>query len=127
MTSFPVAMRIVLVIGFMVLLTFASLVPGRSEPGATLFIRLVAKTPTLLQKVLHVCLYGVLVLLLVWTLDSLQSRALQFLIPLFVVLAFGSIMEWCQTKVPGRFGTLSDVVLNAVGAALGLLAAALLF
>ena len=35
-------------------------------------------------------------------------------------------MEWRQTKVPGRFGTVNDVVLNAAGAALGLLAAIVL-
>jgi VanZ family protein len=38
-------------------------------------------------------------------------------------VAFGAVMEWCQTKVPGRYGTAFDVALDAAGAALGLLAA----
>ena len=45
------------------------------------------------------------------------------MIALIIAVAFGVVMEWCQTKVPGRYGTVYDVALNAAGAALGLLAA----
>jgi VanZ family protein len=107
----------------MALLTLVSLIPGHHKPGDSVFIWLVANTPTLMQKVLHVCLYGVLALLLVWTLDGIQSRTYRLLIALIIAVAFGGVMEWCQTKVPGRFGTVYDVALNAAGAALGLLAA----
>ena len=107
----------------MALLMLASLIPGHHKPGDSVFIWLVANTPTLMQKVLHVCLYGVLALLLVWTLDGFQPRTYRFLIALIIAVAFGAVMEWCQTKVPGRFGTVYDVALNAAGAALGLLAA----
>jgi len=107
----------------MALLTLASLIPGHPKSGDSAFIWLVAKTPTLMQKILHVCLYGVLALLLVWTLDGIQSRSYRFLISLVIAVAFGAVMEWCQTKVPGRYGAMYDVALNAAGAALGLLAA----
>lgn len=103
-----------------------SLIPGHPKPGDSTFIWLVANTPTLMQKVLHVCLYGVLALLLLWTFEGIQSRAYRFLISFILAVAFGAVMEWCQTKVPGRFGTVYDVALNAAGAALGLLAAAFL-
>lgn len=79
-----------------------------------------------MQKALHVCFYCVLVLLLVWTFEGIESRANRFLISFVIAVAFGAVMEWCQTKVPGRFGTVHDVALNAAGAALGLLAAAFL-
>jgi VanZ family protein len=105
----------------MALLIFASLIPGEHKPGDSVFIWLVASTPTLIQKLLHFCLYGVLALLLAWTLDGVQSRTYRFLMTLIIAVAFGVVMEWCQTKVPGRFGTVSDVVLNAAGAAVGLL------
>lgn len=110
----------------MALLALASLIPSRYRPGDSSVIWLVSRTPTLAQKVLHVCLYGVLAVLLAWTLDGIQPRTLQFLLSFIIAVAFGAAMEWCQTKVRGRFGTVSDVLLNAVGAATGLLAAVLL-
>ena len=110
----------------MAMLMLASLIPGHPKPGDSAFFWLVANTPSLVQKVLHVCLYGVFALLLLWTLDGIQSRVYRFLIAFVIAVAFGAVMEWCQTMVPGRFGTMYDVALNAAGAALGLLAAAFL-
>ena len=108
----------------MALLMLVSLIPAHPKSGDSAFIWLVANTPNLMQKVLHVCFYGVLVLLLAWTLEGIQPRTYRFLIALIIAVAFGAVMEWCQTKVPGRFGTVYDVALNTIGAALGLLAAA---
>jgi VanZ family protein len=110
----------------MTLLTLASLTPGRPQPGDSAFNQLIAQTPTLLQKLLHICLYGVLVLLLAWTLDSIRSRTYRFLISWIIAVAFGAVMEWYQSKVPGRFGTVIDVALNAAGATFGLLVAVFL-
>lgn len=123
MTSISLTTRIVLTLCFIALLMLVSLIPGRPKAGDSAFIWLVANTPTLMQKVLHGCLYGVLALLLVWTLEGIQLRPYRFLIALIIAVAFGAVMEWCQTRVPGRFGTVNDVVLNAAGAALGLLVA----
>jgi VanZ family protein len=103
----------------MALLMFASLLPGRPQPGDAAFVWLIAKTPTLLQKGLHVGLYAALALLLAWTLEPIQSRTYRFLMAFILAVAFGAVMEWSQTRVPGRFGTVIDVALNAVGAALG--------
>ena len=124
MTSFSITLRIVFTLCFMAMLMLASLIPGHPKPGDSAFFWLVANTPTLVQKVLHVCLYGVFALLLIWTLDGIQSRTYRFLVAFVIAVVFGAVMEWCQTKVPGRFGTIYDVALNTVGAALGLLAAA---
>lgn len=126
MTSFLLATRIALTLCFMVLLMLVSLIPGHPKPDDSASIWLLAKTPALMQKALHVCFYCVLVLLLVWTFEGIESRANRFLISFVIAVAFGAVMEWCQTKVPGRFGTVHDVALNAAGAALGLLAAAFL-
>jgi hypothetical protein len=123
MIRFSLTARIILTLCFMALLAFVSLIPGDHQPGDSAFTWLVEKTPTLMQKALHVCLYGVLTLLLSWCLESIQSRAYRLLICLIVAVAFGAVMEWCQTKVPGRFGTAYDVALNAAGAVLGVLAA----
>jgi VanZ family protein len=110
----------------MALLMFASLIPGHTRLGGLAFTWLFAKTPTLLQKVLHVGLYGVLALLLCWTFEGIQSSAYRFTISFITAVVFGAVMEWCQTRVPGRYGTVHDVAINAAGAALGLLAAAFL-
>lgn len=110
----------------MALVMLASLIPGQHKPGDSVFIWMIANTPTLIQKLLHVCLYGALTLLLIWTLDSIQSRTYRFMIALIIAVAFGAVMEWCQTKVPGRYGTVYDVVLNTAGAVLGLLVAVFL-
>jgi VanZ family protein len=107
----------------MALLMFASLLPGHPRPGDPALIRLVAKTPALLQKVLHVCLYGVLAVLLLWTFEGIQSVAYRFLVAFIIAVVFGAVMEWLQTRASGRFGRMHDVALNAAGAALGLLAA----
>jgi VanZ family protein len=123
MTEIPLTTRIVITLGFMALLMVASIIPGRAEPGDSVFIWLVAKTPTLLQKALHICLYAMLTLLWVWTLDAIQSKSQRLVIAVTVAVCFGATMEWYQTKVPGRFGTIVDVALNAVGALLGLFAA----
>jgi hypothetical protein len=126
MHSFSLTYRIVLTICYLGLLALLSLVPGLHKPGDSAFIWLVANTPTLIQKILHVCLYGVLTLLLAWTLDGVGSKTYRFLIALIIAVSFGALMEWCQTKVPGRYATLYDVGLNAAGAVIGLLFAVFL-
>jgi len=122
--SFSSTNRIVLTLCFMAMLMLVSLIPGQPKPGNSAFIGLFASTPTLVQKALHVFLYGVFTLLLVWTLDGIQSKPYRFLIASVIAVSFGAALEWFQTKVPGRFGTLYDVALNTAGAALGLLVAA---
>lgn len=120
-TNFTV--RIIITLFFMALLLIASIIPGRAEPGDSVFIWMVAKTPTLLQKTLHILLYGVLTVLWVWTLDAIQSKSQRLVIAVVIAVCFGAAMEWYQTRVPGRFGSIFDVALNAAGAVIGLFAA----
>jgi len=112
--------------GFMALLLAASIVPGRAQPGDSVFVWIVAKTPTLIQKALHLCLYCMLTLLWAWTLEAIQSKLHRLVIAVCIAVCFGAAMEWFQTRIPGRFGTIYDIGLNAVGALLGLVAAFLL-
>lgn len=99
--------------------------PGSSGHSDSPISWLATKTPAPVQKLLHVCFYAVLALLLVWTLDGIQTWTYRLLIAFIIAVAFGAVMEWCQTMVPGRHGTMFDVALNAAGAALGLLVAVL--
>ena len=123
MCSLSLTVRIIFTLCFAALLAVASLTPPSPRLGDTAFVRLITRMPTLVQKALHVCLYGVLALLLAWTLEGIPSETFRLLISFTVAVGFGAVMEWCQTKVPGRFGASFDVALNAAGAGFGLLAA----
>jgi VanZ family protein len=119
--------RLAFTVTFMAILSVVSLIPGRAQPGDSVFVWLVASTPTLLQKILHLLLYAVLTLLWAWTLESIESKLLRLGIAVSIAVCFGAAMEWYQTKIPGRFGTIFDVALNAVGALIGVLTAIFLF
>ena len=119
--------RLLITLGFMGALFFASAVPGRAQAGDSAFVWLIAATPPPLQKALHICVYAVLTMLWAWTLDNLQSKTLRLILPIAFAISFGALMEWYQTKVPGRYGTLIDVALNTAGAIMGLLLALLIF
>lgn len=127
MNTVSPSIRLAVTAAFMAILLVVSLIPGRAQPGDSVFVWLVASTPTPLQKMLHLLLYAVLTLLWVWTLESLESKVLRFGIAVSIAICFGAAMEWYQTKIPGRFGTIFDVVLNAGGALIGVLAAIFLF
>ena len=77
-------------------IVFVSLIPGQPQPDDFAFTWLVAKTPTLVQKVLHVYFYGVLLLLLVWSLERVESWAYRFVICLIIAVAFGAVLEWAR-------------------------------
>jgi VanZ family protein len=61
-----------------------------------------------------------------WTLASIESRLLRIALTIIATIGLGAILEWQQTRVPGRFGTVFDVALNAIGALIGLALALLL-
>jgi VanZ family protein len=122
MPSIARPIRIALTLSFMGLLAFLSIVPGDPRPGDSAFVWLVAETPRPLQKSMHLILYGVLMLMLAWSFAGVRSRLGRFSICSIIAVGFGAALEWCQTMVPGRFGTLFDVLLDASGVALGLLA-----
>jgi VanZ family protein len=123
MSSIPLATRFGITLLLMAVIIVASIIPGRAQPGDSIFVFLVAKTPTFVQKMMHLCFYGFLTLLWVWTLEAVQSKLYRFAIAIVVAVSLGAVLEWYQTRVPGRFGTLLDVGLNVAGASLGLLAA----
>ena len=75
---------------------------------------------------MHVAVYAALALLWMWTLESVESRIVRIALTLIATIGLGAVLEWHQTRVPGRFGTLFDVALNALGALLGLAMALLL-
>ncbi len=109
----------------LILIVTVSIVPGQARPGDSGLVWLVSATPTPLQKLLHVLAYAVLALLWMWTLDDIESPPIRITVVLSIAVANGAVLEWYQTSVPGRFGTVADVILNAIGAIFGVLGAAI--
>ena len=121
--SISPVLRWVITLTFVVIVVVLSVTPGKSQTGDSIFVWLVANTPTPVQKLMHVVIYAALVGLWAWTLEAIESRFIRFLLAFLIAISLGSALEWYQTRVPGRFGTLVDALLNALGAIAGLLAA----
>ena len=110
---------------YMIGLFVLSSIPGPAQPGDSLLGRLVAQTPVSIQKLMHVLLYGGLAWLWFWTLEPLKNEpATRWLLAFLLTAGYGAFNEWYQLHVPGRFGSCNDILLNSIGAIIGLLMAA---
>ncbi len=121
-----VSVRWLITIAFGILVVILSVTPGRDQTDDSIFVWLIVNTPTLLQKLLHIAVYASLAFLLAWSLENVDPRPLRLAIALVLAVCLGAGLEWYQTIVPGRFGTVLDILLNAAGASIGLLAALLI-
>jgi len=122
----PTIYRWIATLTFVAIIVALSIAPGIERPRNSTLSWLVVNTPTAVQKALHVALYGALAVSWMWTLDSIGSRFTGMWLTLFATVGLGAILEWFQTRVPGRVGTVADVLLNLAGAVLGLSAVLLL-
>lgn len=122
----PVAWRWAATLAFVALIVVLSVTPASGRTGDSIFVWLVVNTATPLQKLLHVAIYAVLSALWLWTLADIPSRPLRMALSFVLSVGLGTALEVHQTSVPGRFGTIADVLLNAIGAIIGLAAAIVL-
>lgn len=124
--ALPLYWRLIVVALLVAGIVAISVAPG--EPGADdgAFSWIVFKTPTFLQKFLHVGVYAVLALLLASVLIYWAERRIALAATVIVCALLGACLEWVQRGVPGRYGTLGDILLNICGATLGTVAAAIL-
>ena len=75
-----------------------------------------ALIPPALNNLLHIPAFALLTFLWFGAVAALGGRRpLRFLLPPLIAFGFGVFDEWHQLSVPGRFGSLTDVLLNAVG------------
>ena len=125
LATIPAGYRWALTLALVALIVGLSITPGVARPDDNLFSWLYAGTPPPAQKVFHIIMYALLAFLWMWTLASIESTRVRLGISLLLTLGLGITLEWYQTRVPGRFGTLVDVLLNAFGAVIGILAAIL--
>ncbi len=124
--SVPAVLRWLVTLAFVGLIIALSVTPGVEKAGDSMFVWLVVHTATPVQKALHVAVYAFLAMLWMWTLEPIESRLVRTSVALVASVGLGALLEWHQTRVPGRFGTILDVILNAAGAIAGLLLALLL-
>jgi len=124
--SFPPVVRWAITLTFVMIVVILSITPGKSQVGDSAFVWLVANTPTPLQKLMHFVIYAALVWLWAWTLEAIKSRNLRLVLAFVLAISLGSALEWYQTRIPGRFGTIVDALLNILGAIVGLVVAFLI-
>jgi VanZ family protein len=60
-------------------------------------------------------------------LEAVDWITARLLVPIALAVVFGALMEALQAFIPGRYGTLYDVMLNALGAGAGLIIALMVF
>jgi len=96
-----------------------SLSPESSSPKNSLVGWIVYSTGTPMQKAAHLVLYAGLVVVWWWALASRNTPRSRAVFVFAIVVVFGSALEYLQTYIPGRFGSLSDVALDSIGAGIG--------
>ena len=124
--SIPVAYRWIVTLAFVAVIIGLSVTPGVERPDDTLFSWLYAITAPPVQKVLHVVTYAILATLWMWTLAGIESLPRRIAISFVLAVVLGVALEWYQTTVPGRYGSIIDILLNTVGILAGLVVAVFL-
>ncbi len=102
---------------YMAALFYVSSMPGHVMEADPVFRWM---TPNL-QNLLHVPVYGGLALSWWWALETRIIEKKPKLITAFTLtIIYGFVDESWQLYIPGRYGSLTDLALNALGAAIAL-------
>ncbi|MBK8992690.1 MAG: VanZ family protein [Gammaproteobacteria bacterium] len=113
-------LRLLLPLAYMTAIFALSSIPDTETPANALESALRWASPEL-QNLLHIPLFGGLAWCWHWGLRSwMKQEQWRLGAALALTLAYAVLDEIHQLYVPGRFGSLTDVVLNAVGAVLAL-------
>lgn len=101
------------------LIFISSSIPMDKNADVPKFI--ISLDPTL-QNLLHIPVFGLLAFL--WLKSFTKHFILTFtkvIITLIITILFGCLEEFHQTFVSGRYGSLTDMLLNIVGIFMGIL------
>ena len=106
-----------LTFGYMAGIYGLSSLPGDIDPEDAGLYGIIAWTPPAVQNLLHLPLFGLLAWLWWHSLRGWIQRSRVLLLSAFLLTAgYGMADEWHQLYVPGRYASLTDMLLNAVGA-----------
>ena len=75
--------------------------------------------PSFLQNVVHIPAYGLLSFFWRWYLNAFAQNKTPIVLALFLTIGFALFQEWYQTFIPGRYGSIGDVIVGVLGALLG--------
>ena len=114
----PNAIKIILTSIYMLLLLASSVIPMDRQIKGFQFV--IALKPAI-QNLLHIPMFAILSFLFLLILQDFQIEIWKRnVIVLLSSGLFGLINEIIQIPVPGRYGGLTDIVLNLAGAILGI-------
>ena len=95
-----------------------SSIPDTDSPSS-LLQQAILWVPATWQNLLHIPLYGGLALSWAWSLETTPlNRQFILLLTLGLTVGWGILDELHQATVPGRYGSLTDMGLNILGALL---------
>jgi len=102
-----------------------SSLPGTPMPDDPALYGLFYWVPPSAQNALHVPAYAALAWSWCWALGAwLPVPVARAIAACSIASAYGVFDEWHQSFVPGRYASLTDVILNVAGAVLGIWLAA---
>ena len=112
------AIKIILTSVYMLLLLTSSMIPMDRQIKGLQFV--IALKPAI-QNLLHIPMFAILSFLFLLLLQPFQIEIWKRnVIVLLSSGLFGLIIEIIQISVPGRYGGLTDIMLNLAGAILGI-------
>lgn len=110
-------LRYLLPLGYMAALFSVSSIPGNVMETDPAFRWI---TPNL-QNLLHVPVFGGLALCWLWALkNDIPIIRNRMIVVLILTLIYAMVDESWQTRIPGRYGSFTDLLLDTVGAVLAL-------
>jgi|GEM_PF-1903764 len=110
-------LSVVVPVAYMAVILIGASVPADGDTEHLLEFLLL---PPTLQNLLHIPVYGLLAFLWRWCLNAHMEARRATILAFLIAVVFGVFQEWVQSLVPGRFGSVTDVVFNTIGAGLGL-------
>jgi len=109
---------LVLTFGYMGGIYWLSSIPGTIDPEEAGLYGIISWTPPALQNLLHIPLFGILAWLWCRTLGCWFTNRGVLLSLSFLFAAGYGVIDEIQLQVPGRYASLTDIALNALGAVL---------
>ncbi len=106
--------RFTLPIAYMLCVLLLSSIPGDTSESIPTFV--LSLIPSSIQNLLHIPLFAGLGLSWIWALNPTQLTTHQKSAALLLIcISFAILDELHQLSIPGRYGSVSDLILDIIG------------